>query len=101
MSDKGAEEWFFQSEYDIDTAKHMLKSGRYVYTVFMCHLAIEKMLKGLLIQKLKKSPPKTHNLLLLIERINLELEQEDQAFVYNLNETSVPTRYPEDLRKLF
>ncbi len=41
-------EWFFQSDYDLETAKDMFKSGRNVYCIFMCHLSIEKALKGLL-----------------------------------------------------
>ena len=36
------EEWLKQSEYDMGIAKAMLKTGRYIYAVFMCHLAIEK-----------------------------------------------------------
>ena len=31
--------------YDLDTAKAMLKSERYLYVGFMCNLAIEKILK--------------------------------------------------------
>jgi len=41
------DEWIKQSDYDLDTAEFMLEGGRYFYSVFMCHLAIEKMLKGI------------------------------------------------------
>jgi len=34
-------EWINQSEYDLMTAKDMYNAGRYIYTVYMCHLAIE------------------------------------------------------------
>ncbi|HOB83167.1 MAG TPA: HEPN domain-containing protein, partial [Bacteroidales bacterium] len=43
------EEWYFQSDYDLGTAIDMLKSGRSVYCIFMCHMSLEKALKGLLI----------------------------------------------------
>jgi hypothetical protein len=36
------EEWFFQSDYDLETAQHMIQSGRNVYCIFMCHLSLEK-----------------------------------------------------------
>lgn len=36
--------WLLSAKYDVDTAEHMLSAGRYIYTVFMCHLAIEKAL---------------------------------------------------------
>ena len=42
------QEWFNQAGYDLRTADAMLSTGRYIYTVFMCHLSIEKALKGLL-----------------------------------------------------
>jgi HEPN domain-containing protein len=43
------------------TAEAMFKSKRYIYAVFMCHLSIEKVLKGLYAQMLPEVPPKTHN----------------------------------------
>ena len=45
MSDK-YKEWLKQADYDMDTADAMHSSGRYFYAVFMCHLSIEKALKG-------------------------------------------------------
>ncbi|MBI4377822.1 MAG: HEPN domain-containing protein [Nitrospinae bacterium] len=44
---KETENWLQMVEYDIKTAECMLETGRYVYVVFMCHLAIEKMLKAI------------------------------------------------------
>jgi HEPN domain-containing protein len=94
------EEWLKQAEYDMDTAEYMFKGRRFLYTVFMCHLSIEKALKGLYSQKLKKVPPKTHNLLYLIEKIMLELPKSLYDFVFTLNRVSVPTRYPDDLQRI-
>jgi HEPN domain-containing protein len=37
--------WVAASNDDLQTANAMYKAGRYLYVVFMCHLAIEKMLK--------------------------------------------------------
>jgi hypothetical protein len=34
--------WVATSNYDFQTAAAMYKAGRYLYVVFMCHLAIEK-----------------------------------------------------------
>jgi HEPN domain-containing protein len=39
---KQYEEWLFQSDYDLETAADIYKSGRYVYSIFMCHLRLEK-----------------------------------------------------------
>uniref|UniRef100_A0A7C4YD27 HEPN domain-containing protein n=1 Tax=candidate division WOR-3 bacterium TaxID=2052148 RepID=A0A7C4YD27_UNCW3 len=43
-----------------------MEAGRYIYTVFMCHLSVEKALKGLYVKKFKKNPPKKHNLIFFV-----------------------------------
>jgi HEPN domain-containing protein len=95
------EEWNFQSDYDLETAVDMFKSGKMVYCIFMCHLSIEKALKGLLIKKTGEFPLKSHSLIYFIEKLGLEINDSDYEFLFMLNKISVPTRYPDDLRKLF
>jgi HEPN domain-containing protein len=50
-------EWLKQADYDMDTAEVMFDSGRFIYAVFMCHLSLEKALKGLYTYTLKEVPP--------------------------------------------
>ena len=97
---KSAEEWLRQADYDLDTADYMFKGRRYFYAVFMCHLAIEKALKGLYAGRLFAEPPRTHNLTYLIEKIGVEPPPETDKFLSVLAGLSVPTRYPDDLRRL-
>lgn len=73
--DNRAKELIKQSEYDILTAKDMYKAGRYIYTVFMCHLAIEKALKALVIAHTKNAPPKIHNLIQLYKIAEADLSK--------------------------
>jgi HEPN domain-containing protein len=82
------------------TADYMLAGGRNFYAVFMCHLAVEKALKGLYQHRLSKVPPKTHSLTLLLNRVGLEAPAETHRFLLRLNETSVAARYPEELAEL-
>jgi len=97
---KSAEEWFRQADYDLDAAAYMFEGRRYFYAVFMCHLAIEKALKGLYAARLFAEPPRTHNLIYLIEKIDVEVPKETDKFLSVLAGLSVPTRYPDDLRRL-
>jgi HEPN domain-containing protein len=97
---KPPEEWFKQAEYDLETANAMFETGRYIYAVFMCHLSIEKALKGLYAKKFEKDPAKIHNLNYFCEKIGLELPEDIQIFIDKLNSLSVPTRYPDELEKL-
>ena len=97
---KRPNEWFKQAEYDMKTAEGMFETGRFIYVVFMCHLSIEKALKGIYTQGLNTLPPKTHNLVLLVEKTKLGLPDDLYDFMFKLNGVSVPTRYPEDIAKL-
>jgi len=92
-------EWLHQAEYDMETADSMFSSGRYVYAIFMCHLSIEKGLKGLYHERMKALPPKSHNLVYFTEKLELDMPDALSDFVETLNNLSVPTRYPEDLQK--
>jgi HEPN domain-containing protein len=94
------EEWFFQSDYDLETAYHMLRSGRNVYCVFMCHLCLEKALKGLFVKRLNQFPPKLHDLMYFVDNLEIEPEQSHTDFMMWLNRMGVTTRYPEDLRNM-
>ena len=94
------EEWFFQSDYDLETASHMLQSGRNIYCLFMCHLSLEKALKGLFIKRLNQFPPRLHDLIYFVDNLELEPENTYREFLVWLNRMGTTTRYPEDLRNL-
>ena len=88
------------AEYDFQTAESLFKSGRYIYVVFMCHLAIEKMLKAIAAETTKDIPPKTHSLIFLIKLAETQLPQVLFDFVTKINNASIVTRYPEDFPTL-
>ena len=58
--------WVERSQYDIDTAKAMLGTGRFLYVAYMCQQTIEKLLKALIAQQGKENFP-IHNLNRLAE----------------------------------
>ncbi len=97
---KRLQEWLRQADYDMDTAEYMSNGGRYFYAVFMCHLSIEKALKGLYAERLKVEPPKTHNLVYLLNEMGIKPPEDKGRFIVKLNEASIATRYPEDLKTL-
>jgi HEPN domain-containing protein len=98
--DNKYKEWLMQADYDMETAEFMHGGGRYFYSVFMCHLAIEKALKGLYQYKLNQIPPKTHNLVYLLESLKLRPDEKTGIFMIKLTEANIATRYPEDLARL-
>ena len=86
--------------YDLKTADQMLKTGRYVYVIFMCHLAVEKALKAKISIDTKQIPPKTHDLIYLINLAQVQIPQYLLDFAGVINNAAIITRYPEDLSKL-
>jgi len=99
--DKIVKNWVATSNYDILTADAMYKAGRYLYVVFMCHLAMEKMLKALLAHKFSEDmPPKIHNLIILAQKANISPPDNLKDFLQRIDNVSIATRYPEDLRTL-
>lgn len=97
---KTPHEWLKQADYDMGTAEFMFNGKRYFYAVFMCHLSIEKALKGLLKEKLREEPPKVHNLIYFLNKTGIKPPEDIGRFLTKLNEASVATRYPEDIDKL-
>lgn len=89
-----------QAEYDLDTARAMFDSGRYIYCVFMSHLSIEKALKAIFIKDIGKYPPKVHSLVYLVKNAKIELTRDLKEFVESLDEVSILTRYPNELDKI-
>lgn len=83
------------AEYDLETAQKMLEAGRYVYVVFMCHLAVEKTLKALVCEVTGAPHPRTHNLLRLSSLAEIEAEPSDAEFMDLLVHACVAARYPD------
>jgi len=63
----------------------MFDSGRYIYALFVSHIAVEA-IKGILAQKRQEVRPKSHDLIYLRNKIKLTLLDEYQTFVDKLND---------------
>ena len=98
--DKKAANWIATSKYDLITAQKMYETGRYIYAVFMLHLCLEKMLKAMVVKRTRKEAPKTHDLIYLIKLTKIELPGELLDFTAKMNNASIVTRYPEDLKAI-
>lgn len=83
------------SEYDMETARHLLATGRYLYVVFLCHLALEKMLKALAGEALGRMAPRTHDLIFLTRTAGVSVPQEHMTS----SAESMLRAYPPGTRK--
>lgn len=94
-AEKIIEYWKYHASYDIETAESLFKSGKYPYCLFFSHLALEKILKALVVQTAGQHAPYTHDLVRLakLTKIALAEKQLDQLAV--INEFNIEARYPE------
>lgn len=88
--------WIELSDYDIETAKAMLKTKGFLYVGFMCHQSIEKILKAYWNNVSTDTPPYTHNLTRLAEKTELiQLLNENQLdLIDSLEPLNIEARYP-------
>jgi len=93
------EYWLDLADYDIETAKAMLQTKRFMYVGFMCHQTIEKAIKAIIARDCADDeiPPKIHDLSKLAIRANIidDMSEEQQDFIEELNPLNIEARYPE------
>jgi HEPN domain-containing protein len=92
--------WAEQAQYDLDTADAMSKAGRYLYVLFCCQQAVEKILKAAIVQHTNKLPPRIHQLARLAELAGVAINDKQADFLRELGSYYIPTRYPEEVADL-
>ncbi|MCD8090062.1 MAG: HEPN domain-containing protein [Clostridiales bacterium] len=94
MNDK-VKYWLEIAEYDLDTAKAMLSTERYLYVGFMCHQVVEKSIKAV-IASLGEFPPKIHELSILADKAGIadKISQQQTIFIAKLTPLNIEARYP-------
>jgi HEPN domain-containing protein len=92
--------WLDLADYDIESAKVMLKGGRYLYVGFMCHQTIEKALKAVIARDCTEDdiPPKTHNLIRLSDLSGLsgKMTLGQASLLEKMNPLNIEARYPDN-----
>lgn len=88
--------WLELSDYDLETAKAMQKTKRFLYVGFMCHQVTEKILKALFVLIKESTPPYTHNLTFLAKECGIfpELSDDQKDFIDLLEPLNIEARYP-------
>lgn len=85
--------WILSSEKDFITAKHLFSSGDYHWSLFIAHLAVEKLLKAFFLTQKDSPVPYIHDLLRLAEKSGLELDEDKKDFLDTLTSFNIRARY--------
>jgi len=89
--------WVRISDEDLKVAETLLKNHHHLYTGFMCHQVIEKILKAGYVKLKNDTPPYTHSLLHLADLTGLNelFSEEQKLFISTLNPLNIEARYPD------
>jgi len=98
------EHWLDIAKYDLESADAMCTGGRWLYVVFMCQQAVEKLCKGLYVLYVSDEVPRVHNIRNVISHFSNKLSEPVSDEQYRLFDTLtgfyVEGRYPEYKQKL-
>ena len=94
--------WIESSDEDYDTMMYMKAGKKNTQCLFMGHLVIEKLLKALYAKNNKNAPyaPKSHDLLHLAEKTELELTDRQEDLLDTITRFNMNARY-DDYKKEF
>ncbi len=94
--------WFESADNDYETMKVLYNNKKNTWCLFIGHLVIEKLLKGLYAKNNPDNPiaPKIHNLILLSQKANLEVPTEIREKIQTINTFNISARY-DDYKKSF
>ena len=87
--------WTKTAKHDYETMMGLFKLKRYSDSLFYGHIVLEKILKALVVQNKKRHPKPIHNLLILAQEINIDLEKQDLEFLAEVNKFNIKARYPD------
>ncbi len=96
------EYWQNSSDEDYNVMKYLYSGKKNSYCLFFGHLVIEKLLKGLYAKNNEENPYtiKSHNLLALAEKCNLELTDEQVEKLQIITQFNISARY-DDYKETF
>jgi len=83
---------------DWEMAERLFKSKDYAYSLFFCHLALEKFLKAAVVVKTNAPAPYTHFLARLAEMAELPINESQIASLKTITRFNISGRYDNEKR---
>jgi HEPN domain-containing protein len=88
--------WVTGAERDLSSMEANFNSGKYDWSLFIGHLVLEKILKALWVKNNEDNiAPKIHNLVLLAEKANHPITENEKILLLEINSFNLETRYPD------
>ncbi len=87
--------WLKAAEHDLKAAEGLFELKHYDYCLYIAHLVLEKSLKAFYVKDKKQIPPKTHDLVKLIESTALKYDEETEKFLSQVTDFNIEAKYPD------
>lgn len=88
------EYWKSSSAEDLDVAEVLMRKRRFRHALFLAELAVEKLLKALVVQNTGTYAPKSHDLVKLAGLAGLPLEDDQHDALSIVQSFCLEGRYP-------
>lgn len=98
---KENEKWLKIAKEDLEVARDLFSSGRYLYTTFFCQQSVEKIFKAAIVMKKEEEePPYIHNLVKLAALADYRCDKTATEILEDLNIHYIKGRYVIEREKL-
>ncbi len=85
--------WLKTAADDFDTTEKLIQAKKYHHGLFFCHLALEKLLKGLVYKNTNSHALPIHNLVRLANQARLNLTEKQRKELKEITSWNIQARY--------
>ncbi|RPJ59568.1 MAG: HEPN domain-containing protein [Dehalococcoidia bacterium] len=93
--------WIDSSDDNYKSMPNMFKAGEYIWSLFIGHLVIEKLLKAYYVKMVGSNVPRTHDLLKLATDADMNLDEAQKDTLQYITLFNIETRYEEYKRDFY
>jgi HEPN domain-containing protein len=90
--------WLEEAEEALKVADHLFEKKDFSYSLFFGHLAVEKFIKAIYVQKRNEHAPQIHNLIRLAEQAGIVMSPEQKETLIIITAFNLESRYPDEKR---
>jgi HEPN domain-containing protein len=87
--------WIAEAEESLSVAGHLFEKRDYSYSLFFGHLAVEKILKAVYVEKKDENVPRSHNLPRIAKAAGLTVPEDKLADLIRITAFNIEARYPD------
>jgi len=87
--------WINSAKVDALAMDNLVNNGHNLWALFVGHLVVEKLLKAYFVKTVDAKVPRTHDLLKIAQKANMDLTEEQKDFLDEVTTFNIKARYPD------